>query len=99
MPPNAPPCLPAAARTRLKKLKAEAAAKAGAADVAAKTPVERSPHAKEVRLLGCSVGQLGCAGCMGRKGRGGKGATPAGTLPRPPSCPLTSSAARRAAAD
>lgn len=38
---------PAAARTRLKKMKAEAAAKAGTAD--AKTPVERSPHAKEVR--------------------------------------------------
>lgn len=59
----------AAARTRLKKMKAEAAAKAGAVD--AKTPVERSPHAKEVRRRAASgsvtvkyqVQQQGSARC------------------------------------
>lgn len=39
----------AAARTRLKKLKAEEAAKSAAAADDAGKPVERSPHAKEVR--------------------------------------------------
>lgn len=42
---------PAAARTKLKKLQKEAAAKAQAAanDLANKGPKERSPHTKEVR--------------------------------------------------
>lgn len=49
--------LNAAARTRLKKMQAEAAAKAGAAE--AKTPAERSPHAKEVRGAAPWDGRLG----------------------------------------
>ena len=44
----------AAARTKLKKLQKEAAAKAQAAanDLANKGPKERSPHTKEVRSFG-----------------------------------------------
>lgn len=41
----------AAARTRLRKMKAEEAAKAETAASDASKPVERSPHAKEVSGL------------------------------------------------
>lgn len=46
-------------------MKAEAAAKAGQADAASKTPVERSPHAKDVRL--CSFAALQAGGVVGAR--------------------------------
>lgn len=40
-----------AARTRLRKMKADEAAKKNSASTDASKPVERSPHAKEVCLV------------------------------------------------
>lgn len=41
-------CALAAARTKLKKLKADEASKQATVDAASKNPMERSPHVKEV---------------------------------------------------
>ena len=78
-PPRPAPLPPAAARMRLKKMKAEEEAKKAAADAASKNPAERSPHAKEVG--GCAPPARGLHSTS--KG-GGAPLGLGGPLPPPP---------------